>query len=108
MEEIQHAGFFFDEAHRRIVASEGYISRIFRGIHSDYGGDNTGVDLRAAESITGEYIKDMDIQMKQIADFDIQEEDQLRKMSWFDYNFHILALKKDQDDKRNAMESPEF
>lgn len=50
----------------------------------------------------------MDIQIKQIADFDLEEEDRLRKMSWFDYNFHILALKKHQDDQKSQLESNSF
>lgn len=48
------------------------------------------------------------MQFKQVADFDLEEEERLRKMSWFDYNFHILALKKHQDDQKSNMESESF
>jgi hypothetical protein len=32
-----------------------------------------------------------------IADYDISKEETLRRMSWYDFNFHMLALKRRND-----------
>lgn len=35
--------------------------------------------------------------MKMIADYDLDKEEKLRRMSYYNFNFHILALKKRQE-----------
>jgi hypothetical protein len=62
---------------------------------------NRRLDLRARESILGEYIKDRDLELKKIANYDLQEEERLRKLDWYNFNFHILALKRRNDEAQN-------
>jgi len=37
------------------------------------------------------------IQLKMISDYNIDQEEKIRKMSWYDFNFHILSLKRRND-----------
>jgi hypothetical protein len=80
------------------MQSQRYIGNCFKELYSDVGADNKRPDLRARESILGEYIKNQDLQVKTMANGDLQEEERLRRMSWYNFNFHILWLKKRQDD----------
>jgi hypothetical protein len=38
-----------------------------------------------------------------IANYDLDQEEKLRRMMWYDYNFHILSLKKRQEAMEAAM-----
>jgi hypothetical protein len=89
--------FFFDEAYRRIIESQHYIRNVFKEIYTGSLSNPKRPDLRARESIIGEYIRDRDLQLKTISSYNLDEEDRLRWMSWFDFNFHILALKRRND-----------
>lgn len=79
------------------MQSQGYISRVFKELYSGGGGASKRPDLRSRDAIHGEYIKEQELQLKKISDYNIDQEEKLRCMSWYDYNFHILALKKRQD-----------
>ena len=57
------------------------------------------IDLRAAESITGEFIKNQEIKLKRLSDFNLDSEEALRRMSYYDFNFHIFALKQHSDEQ---------
>ena len=90
--------FFFDEAYRRIMQSQRYIGNCFKDLYTSSGGSNKRPDLRSRESILAERIKEVDLQLKAVSEFNLHEEEKLRRISWFDYNFHILALKKRQEE----------
>ncbi len=94
--------FFFDEAYRRVIESSQYLRRIFSEIYQGGGEYNKRPDLRARESIVGEFIKEREIELKKVADYNLEQEEILRRMSWFDFNFHILALKKRRDEMEQA------
>jgi hypothetical protein len=40
----------------------------------------------------------MEFQIKTISDGKVDQEEKIRRMPWYDFNFHILWLKKRQED----------
>lgn len=76
------------------MQSQRFIRACFKDLYSDSGADNKRPDLRARESILGEYIKEQDMNIKTVAGGNLLEEERFRRMSWYDYNFHIDWLRR--------------
>jgi|KBSMisStaDraftv2_1062788.scaffolds.fasta_scaffold00896_7 hypothetical protein len=43
------------------------------------------------------------MQIKIVANYNIKDEKEISRMSWFDYNFHIFALKKKQEEEESKL-----
>lgn len=82
------------------MQSQQFIRNSFKDLYSDSFPDNKRPDLRARESILGEYIRDQDMNLKTVADGVLTEEEKFRRMSWYDFNFHIDWMRK----RREAQE----
>ena len=78
------------------MQSQRFIRSCFKDLYSDSGADSKRPDLRARESILGEYIREQDMNLKTVADGNILEEERFRRMSWYDFNFHIDWMRKRQ------------
>jgi hypothetical protein len=76
------------------MQSQRFIRNSFKDLYTDSGADNKRPDLRARESILGEYIKEQDFNLKTVADGNLLEEERFRRMSWYDFNCHIDWLRK--------------
>lgn len=50
----------------------------------------------------GEFVKERDIEFITIARKLNKDYDWISKISWFDYNFHILVLKREVDTQKNT------
>lgn len=50
----------------------------------------------------GNYLKDQDLQIKIVSNYNLKDEKETSRISWFDYNFHIFALKKKQEEETQA------
>lgn len=86
------------------MQSQRFIRACFKDLYSDSGTASKRPDLRARESILGEYIKEQDMNLKTVADGRLTEEERFRRMSWYDFNFHIDWMRKRQqgsDDELN-------
>ncbi len=95
---------FFDESHRRVTESEQFLRRSFAAI---YDGDERDPerDLRAVESVRGEFIREFDQSIVLMADGDPTLTKALAWMSIYDYNFRILALKTRADQQKQIGQS---
>lgn len=40
---------------------------------------------------------DRDLQLKVISEYNLDEEERLRRMDWYNFNFHLMALKRRTD-----------
>lgn len=79
------------------MQSQRYIRLGFKDLYSSSLTDDKRPDLRARESILGEYIKEQDMNLKTVAEGNLLEEERFRRMSWFDYNFHIDWMRKQRE-----------
>lgn len=95
-------GFFFNQAHARIVRTERYFRNIFERLYQSTGRNNKSVDLRDARSIIGEYINEQGQQLKRIANFDLDKEEKLRRIAIYDYLYHLQALLDKQESESEA------
>ncbi len=64
------------------------------GVFELGGASDDGIELRAVESIRGEFIREWEEDFITLSDGDPILESQLRKMSIYDFLFRILALRK--------------
>ena len=80
------------------MRSQRYIINRFNRIYESNGRSNKRFESRAAESVLDEYLKNIDYQIKVVADFNRDEEERFRRASWYDFVDHIDSLRRRKED----------
>jgi hypothetical protein len=97
-------GFFFDQAHGRIIRVEQYFNRIFGGLYTERDRDSERSDLRSVESITGEFIREWESSFVIMSEENPELEKVWKRISIYDFNFRILELRKRNNRTRTVEE----
>jgi hypothetical protein len=80
-----------------VVQSQKFIRQVFAELYSGEGANDSRPDFRHPDSVIGEHIKEQELTIKLIADNNPVFEKEIRAWSWFDYNMHILSIKRKTD-----------
>ena len=86
------------------MQSEGFISRIFGELYSGADTDDSGPVIVHPDVILGKHIKQMEINIKLVADNDPIAEKEIRTWSWYDFHMHMLSIKEKGDSMKNGNE----
>lgn len=87
--------FFLHEAHVRVIRLEQFLAARFDQLYERGGRTDKRPDLRHPASIMQERYDDQIVQVKKLAKFDIAKQEELMKLSAYEFLFHLSVIKEE-------------
>ena len=87
--------FFLHEAHVRIARLEQFLAARFDKLYERGGRTAKRLDLRHPASVMQERFDDQEIQIKKLAKFDVGKEEELKRLSVYEFLFHLSVIREE-------------